>query len=225
MLNKLIFFIHNNSFFKNIFKTLNYCVESSLKDCDTALDIGCGPDSPIKHCKNLSYTVGVESFKRYIEISKKKKIHTKYINQNIFDLKFEENSFDAVLMIDIIEHMEKDKAKELIVKATKWAKKKVIVSTPNGFVQQAELDGNPLQKHLCGFTPDDLNSMGFKCKGMAGLKIFRKDQESLKMDGELLSNIRFKPKIFFFILAAISQIIFYWFPKFSFSLFAIKLKK
>lgn len=89
MLNKLIFFIHNNSFFKNIFKTLNYCVESSLKDCDTVLDIGCGPDSPIKHCKNLSYTVGAEPFKQYIEISKKKKIHTKYINQNIFDLKFE----------------------------------------------------------------------------------------------------------------------------------------
>ena len=128
-------------------------------------------------------------------------------------------------MLDVIEHMEKDKAKELIAKVTKWAKKKVIVSTPNGFVQQAELDGNPLQKHLCGFTSDDLNSMGFKCKGMAGLKIFRKDQESLKMDGELLHNIRFKPKIFFFILTSISQIIFYWFPKFSFSLFAIKLKK
>lgn len=110
-------------------------------------------------------------------------------------------------MIDIIEHMEKDKAKELILKATKWAKKKIIVSTPNRF------------------TPDDLNSMGFKCKGMAGLKILRKDQETLQMNGELLNNIRFKPKIFFFILTSISLPIFYWFPKFSFSLFAIKYKK
>ena len=106
--------MHNNIFFKNIFKTLNYCIENNLKDCDTALDIGCGPDSPIKHCKNLSYKVGVEPFQQYIEISKRKKIHSKYINKNIFDLEFEENSFDAVLLIDIIEHMEKDKAKELI---------------------------------------------------------------------------------------------------------------
>jgi 2-polyprenyl-3-methyl-5-hydroxy-6-metoxy-1,4-benzoquinol methylase len=224
MLNKLIFSLHNNFFFKKIFKTLNYCIESNLKDCDTALDIGCGPDSPIKHCKNLSYTVGVEPFNDYIEISKKKKIHNKYINKNILDLEFEKNTFDAVLMIDIIEHMEKDKAKELIIKATKWAKKKVIVSTPNGFIEQGELDENSLQKHLCGFTVDDLNHMGFKCRGMAGLKFFRKDQETLKMDRELLNNIRFKPKIFFFILTSVSQIIFYWFPKFSFSLFAIKLK-
>lgn len=224
MVNKLIFFLHNNIFFKNIFKTLNYCIENNLKDCDTALDIGCGPDSPIKHCKNLSYKVGVEPFQQYIEISKRKKIHSKYINKNIFDLEFEENSFDAVLLIDIIEHMEKDKAKELIIMATKWAKKKVIISTPNGFVEQAMLDGNPLQKHLCGFTLDDLNLIGFKCKGMAGLKFFRKDQETVQMNGELLNNIRFKPKIVFFVLASLSQIICHWFPKYSFSLFAIKLK-
>jgi len=71
------------SFLYPIFHKLDYCLQKELKDCQTVLDLGCGPSSPLKNIKNIKYSVGVELFKPYLEISKKQKIHNKYL-QRIF---------------------------------------------------------------------------------------------------------------------------------------------
>ncbi|MBA7602439.1 hypothetical protein ES703_09528 [subsurface metagenome] len=219
---ELINNLHHSSILGRIFHTLDYCLQEELKDCESVLDLGCGPSSPIQYCKNIKYSVGVEAFKHYLEASKKKKIHTKYLNKKIEDIDFPEKNFDAVIMIEVLEHLPEEKGLIILKKAEKWAKKKIIVSSPNGFIPQKEVDNNPLQKHLSGWNYKTMKKLGYKVLGLAGLKILRQEVQNDTMGNDLTTSIRFKPRIFWFIVATISQILTFYLPSISFELFSVK---
>lgn len=212
---------YHNKIFEKIFPTLVFFLKKELRDCKTVLDLGCGFDSPFQYCKNIDYSVGVEFFEKYLKISKEKKIHSEYIKELIQKIYFKENSFDAVILLEVLEHLNKEDALEIIQKAKVWARKKVIISTPNGFIGQKEIDGNILQKHLSGWTLSDLNELGFRCHGLAGLKFLRHEKDENTMDDNLLVSIKYKPKFFWFIISVFSQSLVYLFPKFSFGLFCV----
>ena len=129
----LVSSIYHNKLFETIFPTHVYVLKQELKDCESVLDLGCGPDSPLQYCSNVQHSVGVEAFQPYLEESKKKQIHSEYVSKKIGNLDFEENSFDAVIMLEVIEHLEEQEGLEVLKKLEKWARKKVIISTPNGF--------------------------------------------------------------------------------------------
>lgn len=67
-------------------------------------------------------------------------------------------SGDLVLMLDCIEHMERDEATEALIAAYEAAPR-IIVYTPNGFLDQTEdvwgLAQHEWQRHRSGWTPDD----------------------------------------------------------------------
>jgi 2-polyprenyl-3-methyl-5-hydroxy-6-metoxy-1,4-benzoquinol methylase len=219
---KIINTIHSSYFFGRIFHTLDYCLQKELKNCETVLDLGCGPSSPIKLCKNIRYSVGVEVYKPYIKESLKKGIHSKYINNKIEAVEFAKKSFDAVVMIEVLEHVDEKSGIKILKNANKWAKKKIVISSPNGFLKQKELDNNPWQKHLSGWNMEKLKSLGFICHGLAGLRFFRNETHNKTMGSDLLSTIRFHPRFFWFILATITQLITYYIPAVSFELFSVK---
>ena len=76
--------------------------------------------------------------------------------------------------MEVIEHMEETEGLDVIKKIEKWARKKVIISTPNGFFPQKIVDNNPMQVHLSGWDTSKMKSLGFlKIFGMAGLKHLR----------------------------------------------------
>jgi len=214
--------LHKSKILGKIFHTLDYCLQKELSDCESVLDLGCGPNSPLRYCKNIKYSVGVEAFLPYLEESKKKKNHTEYLDKKIETLDFPENSFDAVIIIEVLEHLPEDVGLEILKKAEKWAKKKVIVSSPNGFINQKEVDNNPLQKHLSGWDYAKMKKLGFKSNGLAGLKSLRQEVENDTMGDDLTTSIRFKPRFFWFIIATISQIFTYFLPRSAFELFNIK---
>ena len=54
----------------------------------------------------------------------KKQIHREYVSKINRDLDFEENSFDAVIMLEVIEHLEEQEGLEVLKKPEKWAIKK-----------------------------------------------------------------------------------------------------
>lgn len=219
LINKL----HESRFLGRIFHTVIYCLQKELEGCESVLDLGCGPSSPLKYCKNIKYSLGVEAFKPYIEESKRREIHTEYLGERIGKIDFPEKSFDAVIMVEVLEHLPEKEGLEIIEKSRKWAKKKVIVSTPNGFIQQKELDGNPMQKHLSGWDLKKMKKLGFKCWGLAGLKCLRGEVQSGTMGDDLTASIRFRPRIFWFGVATLSQLITYLFPKYAFELFCVKM--
>ncbi len=214
--------LYHSKFFSSLFHTVVHELQMELKDCESILDLGCGPSSPLQHCKNIKYSLGVEAFVPYLEESKKKKIHSEYINKKIEDIDFSLNSFDAVVMTEVLEHMEETVALETLKKAEKWAKKKVIITSPNGFISQKEMDNNPLQKHLSGWNFNKMKSLGYKSHGLAGFKFLRQEVQEDTMGNNILTSIKFRPKIFWFIIATLSQIICYHFPKMAFELISVK---
>ncbi|MBU3957248.1 class I SAM-dependent methyltransferase [Patescibacteria group bacterium] len=215
--------LYYNELISHLFHTLLYCLKQELKECQSVLDLGCGPDSPVKYC-NLEYSVGVDAFKLYIQESKKKKIHNKYLLKDITKTDFKPKSFDAVIMIDVLEHLEKKQGEKLLEKAEKWAKKKVIVSAPVGFLPQASIDDNPFQSHRSGWAVEEMEKLGYKAHGMAGWKFLRRGStlEEGYQEGDIFATIRFSPKIFWLIISELTQAIIYYFPKLAFEAFYVK---
>lgn len=217
--------LYHRSILSRIFHTLVYCLQRELKDCQSVLDLGCGPSSPLQYCKNIKYSVGVEAFKPYLIESKNKKIHAKYLNKRIEELNFPEKSFDVVIMIDVLEHLEKEQGKILLKKAEKWARKKVIINSPNGYLPLKSLDENHFQLHRSGWTIEEMNNLRYKAYGMAGWKFLRSGENATKkvsQEGESFFTIRFKPKLLWAIFAALTQTITYYFPKQAFEVFYVK---
>ena len=207
-----------------IFPTQHACLKHELEHSQSILDLGCGPDSPISNYKN-KYTVGVEYFTKYYQRAARNKTHSKLIHSNISSLNFPTNSFDTVVLTEVIEHMTKKEALSTLQKAKRWAKKNVVVTTPNGFLPQQVIDGNSKQQHLSGWTTIDLQKLGFqKIQGLAGLKSLRQPVEHNVYTGDILTTIKFKPKMFWFIISALSQMITYYLPEKSFELFAVYYK-
>ena len=69
----LVSSIYHNKLFETIFPTHVYVLKQELKDCQSVLDLGCGPDFPLQYCTNVQHSVGVEAFQPYLEESKKNK--------------------------------------------------------------------------------------------------------------------------------------------------------
>jgi len=224
MFNKIINYFYHNRFSSYVFHTVVSCLQNELRDCNSVLDIGCGPNSPIQHCKKIKYSIGVEAYKPYLAETRKKGIHNMYINALIENLDFSENSFDAVVLIEVLEHLPKKLGKQIIKKAEKWARKKVIITTPNGYVSQTSLDDNKLQMHLSGWTVKEFNSSGYRVKGLSGLKSLRQETPANTMGDNLLVSIKYRPKIFWFFIATLSQIFTYVIPEKAFELFCIYRK-
>jgi len=217
--------IYHNKIAEALLHTVVYELKKELAGCESALDLGCGPDSPIQHCKNIEHSVGVEAYISYLDRSKNKKIHNEYINQDIRTVNFEPNSFDAVIMIEVLEHLTKEDGIKMLERAEQWARKKVIITTPNGFINQKPLDGNSLQKHLSGWISQDFKNRRYRVRGLAGPKFLRKEAEHESMNDNITATIKRRPKILWFGVSALSQILYYYLPSHAFELIAIKKGK
>lgn len=189
--------------------------ESYIKDCDTVLDLGCGDSSLIQNLKvRKEYTVGVDIFPEYINKSKRKKIHDKYFIIDItnIDYIYNQETFDCIILMDVIEHLTKQVGIKIIKKMVQIAKKKIIVFTPNGFLQQKEYHNNIYQIHRSGWKIKDFKKMGFKIYGIRGLKWLR---------GEL-AKVNHRPINLWRFISMISDKFVKYFPQFAFQLLCIK---
>lgn len=150
-----------------------YYLKNSLKNCNSVLDLGCGNNSLLRYLPYGLESIGVECFKDSLIDSKKKSIFDEYILANINDIEFKEKSVDAIILIEVIEHLNKVEGMELLLKLENVARKKIIISTPNGFVPQ-EREDNPYQTHKSGWSIDDLRTLGYKdFRGVGGIRIFK----------------------------------------------------
>lgn len=199
--------------YKILFKNFKDYLIKELKNCESVLDLGCGYNSPIQYCK-IPFSVGVELHEQYLKTSISKKIHSKYIKADIRKVNFDESSFDAVVAIEVIEHFSKKDGLILIEKMKKWSRKRIIITTPNGFIFQEGYHNNPLQKHKSGWSVKELRELGFIVYGINGWKRLRGHR----------GEIKYYPKLFWTIISDITQKFTYYFPELSFQLIAIKEK-
>ena len=188
-----------------------YHLEKSLTKCNSVLDLGCGRNSWIQTV-SISYSVGVDIFKPDLRHSKLKGLHSDHVVADISEIEFKENSFDAVVAFDVIEHLNKDKALNLIDKMSKWARKRVVISTPKGYVPRNDISNNPYARHLSGWDRFELEDLGFKVRGACGLRNLR-DQ---------CGDTKYKPEIIWQTISSLTSIFLYFLPNWSFSYFCSK---
>jgi predicted TPR repeat methyltransferase len=197
--------------YRDLFPPYIEYLKKELKGCERVLDLGCGRSSPIFFC-SIPYSVGVEIFEPYLEESKNKCIHNQYMKADIRKLEFKPKSFDAVVAWDVLEHLTAEEGLMLIKKMEKWARKKIIIFTPNEYLWQDDYDNNPLQEHKSGWSVEELRRLGFQVVGIHGWRRLRGYR----------ATIKYKPNFLWAIISDLTQKITYPHPKIAFQLLAVK---
>jgi len=104
----------------------------------------------------------IEAFKDYIT-----PVH-EYIYNQIYIGKAEEMinqlpSYDLILILDVIEHLEKDIGINFIIDCKKKSSA-IIIMTPKGFTEQAPYMSNQFEIHRSGWIEKDFETLGFNYK-------------------------------------------------------------
>jgi SAM-dependent methyltransferase len=118
------------------------------------LDIGAGSGTYIKLIKEEfkicldSHWIAIEAWKPYIEKFKLESLYNKVINQDVRTLDWDSlGEFSVTIAGDVLEHMTKEEAVELVSKILKKSKT-LIISIPVVYMPQDELEGNPFEVHV-----------------------------------------------------------------------------
>lgn len=136
----------------------------------SVLDLGCGDGSNVWNLnlpKNFEIT-GVDIFKPYLELAKKRGIYKKLIRGDVMRINTR-RKFDIVIASHILEHFEKSRAIKFLIKAEALASKKVIIVTPIGEHPQESYDNNKYQEHKSSWEVSEMKNLGYKVKAQ-GLK-------------------------------------------------------
>ena len=216
-------FIYHNRISARILHTLVHCLQRELEGCSTVLDLGCGSSSPLQFC-GISWSVGVDGHIPSLEASRGRGLHDAYVAADVRHLDFKPASFDAVLLVDLLEHLSREDGEDLLMRAESWARIRVVVKSPNGFFEQAALGDNPYQVHLSGWTVAEMRVRDYRAYGMAGWKGVRSDRDTEAEDDEqsICRTIRWRPRPFWLLVSALSQILTYYAPQKGFEVLYVK---
>ncbi|MCC2630522.1 MAG: methyltransferase family protein [Candidatus Paceibacter sp.] len=131
----------------------------------TILDVACGLSLKSKFLP-AQIRVGVDIYDEYFKHIEADVPYVviKYDVRKLKDI-FMPKSFDLVLALDIIEHLEKDESLDMIKQCETIAKKAVILETPKGYIPQ-NMDilghgGHEWQTHRSGWEVEELEKMGY----------------------------------------------------------------
>jgi hypothetical protein len=182
-------------------RTINL-LRKELVDCESILDLGCGANSPVQYI-NAAYTLGVDNDQESLEESDKNTIHTEYLKADIMKLEYGEKSFDAVLILDVLQYLDKGEGQAIISRAQIWAKKRLIVTVPNNYRYADEVKSV--------WRVRDLTKLRLKVYGLAGLRVLHGRWGSIK----------YIPRVFWKAVSFASQPIIYRLPQLAFLLGAV----
>ena len=146
----------------------------------TILDLGCGCGNPFKGIK-FPLLVGVDIFRKKFDMPEYDTVI--FYDVNKIDELFPEKSFDIVTGIDFIEHLKKEEGFEIIKKAEKIARKKVIFFTPRKWSEnkRAVEDshywsyGNPANYHQSLWNDEDFIKQGYEIVPFQGYVLAQKE--------------------------------------------------
>lgn len=72
------------------------------------------------------------------------------------------SSWDVVLAAEIVEHIPKHDGERFLSFVVDAARRLAIVTSPIGFQRQGPIYDNPHQEHVSGWTPEELEALGWK---------------------------------------------------------------
>lgn len=130
-------------------------VPNGLKMCSSVLEIGPGI-RPCSWYKPKEY-VCVEPYRGYARPLIRAGFNV--IQDTALNVLSAGHTADAIWLIHVIEHMERDEGEQVLKLAKAAARKQVVVATPTGFHEQNsdrwQLGGDYWQTHRSGWLPED----------------------------------------------------------------------
>ena len=103
--------------------------------------------------------VGIEAFPQYKNPAWG--LYDKVIEGDVLEIIDTLESFDLILMTDVIEHFSKEQGMMLLAKLKDKCNKSVIVSTPSIWIEQGDAYGNKYETHKSLWTVADFRRLGF----------------------------------------------------------------
>ncbi len=76
--------------------------------------------------------VGIDIFKSYLDEAKGKGVYQELILGDVRHLPLKDKSFDVVICMEVLEHLEKVDGEKLLGELERVAKRQVLLSTPVG---------------------------------------------------------------------------------------------
>jgi SAM-dependent methyltransferase len=113
--------------------------------------------------KGNPYIVGIDIFKPYYDKQKPLRIYNEIHNINALDYpKGVQETFDIILVSEVIEHIEKKEGYQLLSKLDTLCTSLLIVTTPRGETFHGKaVDENIHNCHISGWELQELQELGF----------------------------------------------------------------
>lgn len=128
------------------------------------LDLGCGSCNVERKRRFRGVDITcVDVYEPYLQICKNYGLKTVRADLRNIKKYFPQKSADIIWLFDVVEHLKKNEALQLLNAVDKIARKQIIIFTPVGEFPQDEYDGNKYQKHRSSWTEKDLEKKGFTC--------------------------------------------------------------
>jgi len=136
-------------------------------DALTVLDVGCGRGRPMAFLnrRHRFFAVGIDIFRPYLLEAEALAAYDALVQGDVRCLPFRPCSFDIVLLIEILEHLETAEGLAVIKVMEQIARRQVLISTPVGQHEQHEYDRNPSQEHRHIWEPRELRALGYRIYG------------------------------------------------------------
>lgn len=142
-----------------------------LVECDVVLDVGAGI-RPMRWYRPKRH-ICVDPYVPYCDVLKAAGYETirataeQLLEQSSLLQTADLVQVDAVYLLDVIEHMEKDEGERVLRLACETAQQQVVVFTPYGFDEQTSdvwgMDGDYWQTHRSGWFPEEFSaSLGWR---------------------------------------------------------------
>lgn len=149
------------------FTVLNTVWRGLDKQGKSILDIGCGKGEPMRFInrKRRFVTVGADIFEPYLTACRREGLHDEYVRCDVRNLPFQRKSFDIVLCMEVLEHLERKDGERLIAALEEIARRQVVITTPLGRYVQHTFDNNPHQEHRTIWGSPELRKLGYRVRG------------------------------------------------------------
>jgi len=189
-------------------------LERDLADCESILELGCGSYPPLLKIGLGHKTHAVNIWEPYIQKHIKEGNYSHCWQEDILTMPYPEKTYDAIVMCDVLEHLERKDVYyyDLFRRFENCARKKVILFTPNGFMENDEVDGDPYQRHVSAWFPEDFQREGYKVRGATGFHwLYGK-----------AGIVKRRPRTPMEYYGQLSQLVIYYFPNLAWHSYAVK---
>lgn len=145
-------------------------VETTIRETEVVVDIGCGI-VPMTYFRPKLHLM-VEPWKEYSDILTYRHSGDKsviIIRTGALEAlcQLTDNSVDSIFLLDVIEHLEKEVGRQVIIESERVAREQIVIFTPLGFMPQHMesnqpdgwgLGGSSVQEHRSGWEPEDFSA-------------------------------------------------------------------